>query len=156
MTKFQKKFIFGEITQNLIKNIFTSPPYDQYWLLKSQKTEKKAKCLVECPFKIIGFKCWLNYPHVALVKIQFLVTKTLQKLIGPSTWLSACIWGLKNVHLHLIHRSYTGILIKMILTISFESWILVIFHILAKIYIFTVAWPVTFRWFPCSGPQIHI
>ena len=66
-----------------------------------------------------------------------MVTKTLQNLIGPSIWLSACIWGLKNVHLHLIHRSYTGILIKLILTISFGSWILVIFHILAKIYIFS-------------------
>ena len=87
-------------------------------------------------FWILVNTCWLNYPHVALIKIPFLVTKTLQNLIGLSIWLSACIWGLKNVHLHLIHRSYTGILIKLILTISFESWILVIFHILAKIYIF--------------------
>ena len=88
-------------------------------------------------FWILVNACWLNCPHIALVKIQFLVTKTLQKLMRPSIWLSECIWGLKNVHLHLIHRSYTGILIKLILTISFESWILVIFHILAKIYIFS-------------------
>ena len=61
-------------------------------------------------------------------KNTLLVTKTFQMLMWLSTWLSTCIWSLKNVHLHLIDRSYTGISIKLISTFYFESWILTLWN----------------------------